>query len=82
MSKTMFFLFRASLFMIGFLAVAYAMVYFGQYLGEFRDYFFRAGKWPEALALVIIVLGISTVLRKLLLWEYRKEAGIKRRRKK
>jgi len=82
MNKTLFFLFRAALFMVGFVLVAYAMVYFGQYLGEFRDYYFRTGNYAEVLALIIITLGISYVLRKLLLQVYRKEAGIKRRKKK
>ncbi len=81
MKQKMFFLFRAALFLLGFVLVAYGMVFFGQHLGSFRDYFLRSGKWPEAIALVIISFAIGYVLKKLLLWEYRKEAGIKRRRR-
>jgi amino acid transporter len=82
MKNKLLFAFRVILFLIGFLLVAYGMVFFGAYLGEFRDYYFRAGQWDKALVLAVIVLGIGYVLRKLLLWEYRKEAGIKRRKRK
>ena len=81
MNKTVFFLFRTSVFMIGFLLVAYGMVYFGQYLGEFRDYYLMTGNYAEVIVLLLITFGISYVLRKLLLSVYRKEAGIKRKRK-
>jgi len=82
MKDKIFFAVRTILFLIGFLFVAYGMIFFGEYLGEFRDFFFRSGDYGKALALVGITLGIGYVLRKLLIWEYRKEAGITRRRRK
>ncbi len=82
MKHKIFFAFRAILFLIGFLFVAYGMIYFGEYLGDFRDYYFKTGDYGKVLALVAITLGIGYVLRKLLIWEYRKETGITRRRRK
>ncbi len=79
--EKMLFAFRTILFLLGFVLVAYGMVFFGQYLGEFRDFYFMSGQWDKALVMLVIVLAISYVLRKLLLSVYRKEAGIKRRRR-
>ena len=79
MKEKMFFLFRIALFMMAFILVAYGTVFFGDYLGKFRDYFIRAGELDKALGLIIIVFGISYVLRKLLISVYRKEAGITRK---
>ncbi|MFH1895288.1 MAG: hypothetical protein ABIJ74_01745 [archaeon] len=81
MNKTVFFLLRTAVFLTGFVLVAYGMVFFGEYLGEFRDYYFKTGDYAEVLVLILITLGIGYVLRKLLLSVYRKEAGITRRRK-
>lgn len=79
MKEKLLLLFRIALFMVGFALVAYGMVFFGQYLGEFRDYFFKTGEWDKVIGLIIITLGTGYVLKKLLIWEYRKEAGITRR---
>ena len=79
MKEKVLFLFRIALFLIGFALVAYGMVFFGHYLGEFRDYFFKTGEWDKVIGLTIITLGLGYVLRKLLIWEYRREAGITRR---
>ncbi|MFH1664256.1 MAG: hypothetical protein ABH986_05650 [archaeon] len=81
MNKTVFFLLRTAVFLTGFVLVAYGMVFFGEYLGEFRDYYFKTGDYAEVLVLILITLGIGYILRKLLLSVYRKEAGITRRRK-
>jgi hypothetical protein len=80
MNKTLFFLFRVLLFLSAFILVAYAMVFFGQYLSEFRDFYFRTGDYGKAIALIAITIGIGYTLKKLLMWEYRKQAGIRRKK--
>jgi len=81
MKDKLLFSFRIVVFLIAFVLVAYGMVFFGEYLGSFRDYFFKTGEWDKVIGLLIITFGISYVLRKLLLSVYRKEAGIRRRKK-
>ncbi len=82
MNSKILFSFRTIIFLTAFVLAAYGMIFFGDYLGKFRDYFFKSGEWDKAVVLLIIVFGISYVLRKLLLLVYRKEAGITKTRRK
>ncbi|MFH1545421.1 MAG: hypothetical protein ABIE23_05060 [archaeon] len=75
-------MFRMLAFFAAFGVVVYAMLVLNDYLGDFRNLYFLLGNWGDAIGLAIFILGISFILRYLLLWQYRKSAGIKRRKRK
>ncbi|MEW6295101.1 MAG: hypothetical protein AB1467_02260 [Candidatus Diapherotrites archaeon] len=79
--KELNFAIKLLFFLMAFFLVVYASVAFGNYLGEFRDYFFRAGNYWQAALILIFVLGIGYILRKLLVWETRGLVGKKRKRR-
>jgi len=75
------FFLRALVFIIAFFLVVYFYAAIAGELGEFRDYFFRSGNYWMVIVILLFVLGVGTILKKLLLWEYRHESGIEKEKK-
>ena len=78
--KELSFAVKLLIFFTAFLLVVYGIVFIGNYLGEFRDYFFRSGNYEKAAMLLIFILCIGYILRKLLMWETRGLIGKKKKR--
>lgn len=75
-------MFRMLVFFAAFAVVVYAMLVLNDYLGDFRNLYFLLGQWDKAIGLLVFILGISFILRYLLLWQYRKSAKISRRKRR
>ncbi len=77
MSRTGFSV-KAAVFIALILVVAYASIAFGERVGYFRDVLLLKGNLLDAALLYGFIFGVGFILRWLLKWFYRAEAGFPR----
>jgi len=74
---------RILIFLISFLIVAYVYVSMRLWSGDFTTYFLRTQNWGMLGLMFMIIYIFSTVLTKILQWQFRIETKpLKKRRRK
>jgi F0F1-type ATP synthase membrane subunit a len=73
---------RTALFVFTFLVVVYVGIQISGWRSGFFAYFLQAEKWLELVFLLAISYAVTTILAKLLQWEYRVESGMRAPRKR
>ena len=71
---------RTMVFIVSFVAVLYFMSLFRFWQLDFQGYLIRSERWVELIFVFAVAMGVSFILTRLLQWEYRVEAKIKRKR--
>jgi hypothetical protein len=80
--KDLIYAYKALVFLIAFGLVVYAIIVFGDYMSRFRKLFLVTGKWEWVAYITIFLLALGWILRYLLRWEFRLQAGIKKKPKR
>jgi hypothetical protein len=76
--KTLSLGYKLSIFIVTFLVVVYLLISSKIWSADLNQYFIRTGKWPELVFMILVVYIISQVLEKMLRWQFRVLARVRR----